>query len=468
MPETEVAAANPLPDQGQGGLSLGDDALSDSIFEDTEPLENESGFSISGSIQARGTAQTRDDPAVENNQTLRDRIILEGKYKKAISVSALSDYLYFGSESREDDYDLTLHEAKWEHLTNNYGLSIGKQIIRWGKTDQVSPVDTLNPEDFREFILPDYEERKIPIWMADARFFSNYFTLEGVFIPFFKASKLHCFDTNWSIFGHLKNEMTGNLNSLSPAMQDYIETYIDNLTVHEKKPDHESEFAARLTTTIKQIDLGFTFHQRTEDNPYFKSFPVKNINVNGNMSGSNIESIFSTADFKNEDIEVEYKKTRTVGFEFETTWKNIGLRGEAVWNENESFLTSSLTSDRSPTLTYVVGADYTSSGNTYFNIQFMHFHIYDYSSEILYFDQDSVSLLGEISTDLVSDWLKGAVKYNVSLNNASHYVTPYLKYTYITNLECIVGISILGGDQDTWFGRYKDYDLCYINVTYRF
>ena len=92
------------------------------------------------------------------------------------TVSVLSDYLYFGSEDETDEYDLNLHEAKYQYFTNRFDLSIGKQIIRWGKTDQISPVDTLNPQDLREFVIPEYEERKIPVWMADLKLFSDDFT----------------------------------------------------------------------------------------------------------------------------------------------------------------------------------------------------------------------------------------------------------------------------------------------------
>ena len=442
--------------------ALLDDDLPDDLFEDTKTAEEESKFSISGEIRVRGTLQTEEDDAVENNQSFRNKVLLEGKYKKDVTVSVLSDYLYFSSENKTDDYDIDLYEAKWEGVEKNYGFSIGKQIIRWGKSDQISPVDTLNAQDFREFLLPDYEERKIPAWMANARLFSEYFTLEGVFIPFFEPAKLDYFGTNWSIFGHMKKEL--KTNQLTPS----LESYVDNLAVNETEPDNEKEFAFRLHTSVKEIDMGLTFHRMNEDIPYFKSFPVKNIQVNGDFSGNNLASVLNTAVLTNEAIEVEYKRTNAFGFELETTWADLGLRGEALWNENESFLTSSLTSSRHPTFTYVLGADYTTAGNTYINFQFLHSHIYDFSPEILYFEQDSFSFLGEFRMELVSDWLQGAVKYNIALNNDSHYLSPYLKYTYITNLECIAGAGLFFGDRETWFGRFKDYDFIYLDIAYRF
>jgi len=462
LPDKKIPA--PSEPRGSGGtVALLEDTLPDDIFEDTGPQPTRSGVSISGEMYAGGTFQTREDDAVENNQTFRNRVLLEGKYKNRVTVSARSDYLYFSDENKTDDCSLDLWEAKWEYIGKKYGLSLGKQIVRWGKTDQISPVDTLNPQDFREFIIPDYEERKIPVWMANARWFSEYFTLEGVLIPFFEESKWDYFGTNWSVFSHVKEELQGAVSD--PALK----AYINNLSVRETDPGTGPEFAVRLHTTIKNMDLGFTFHRMTEDNPYHKNFPIKHIRVNGSFSGNAVSSALGPAAFTDEDIEVTYWKTNAAGFEFETTWNEYGIRGDILWMENQSFLTSALTSSRHPAITAVMGVDHTAAaGNTYVNFQMLYSRIRDYSGDILYFDRDSFSLLGEIKQDLASDWLQGGVKYNISLNNASHYLSPYFKYTYVTNLECIAGIGFFFGDEDTWFGRYRDYDFFYVDVKYQF
>ncbi len=52
---------------------------------------------------------------------------------------------------------------------------------------------------------------------------------------------------------------------------------------------------------------------------------------------------------------------------------------------------------RKPVTHLVSGIDYTSVTEWYFNVQGSWYHIHDYSSEILYFEENTVSLLGEIS-----------------------------------------------------------------------
>lgn len=446
----------------ENSLTLFDDTISDDIFNKTGKQKKKSDFMLSGMLQIRTTLQTKKDDAIENNNSFRNRILVEGKYKNVVTLSALSDYLHFGREDETDEYDLDLYEAKWQYIEKNYGFSIGKQIIRWGKTDQISPIDTLNPQDLREFILPEYEERKIPIWMADLNLFFDQFNLEGVFIPFFEESRIDYFGTNWSIFGHMKKELQ-NASIPSP-----LKTYFENINVNEANPDKEAEFAARLTTEVRNIDMGFTFHHTTEDNPYFKSFPVKNIHVTGDLSSQNLGPSLADAILTDENIEVEYKRTNIAGFEFETIFADFGVRGEMVWQENESFLTSSLTSVRNPTFIYIVGADYTTKGNTYLNVQFAHKHISNYTSDIIYFDRNTYSLIGKISKDIISEWLEVNLKYSFTLNNNAWYLSPYFKYTYITNFQCLIGTQLFSGDTDTWFGKFKENDLFFLEVTYRF
>ena len=156
--------------------------------------------------------------------------------------------------------------------------------------------------------------------------------------------------------------------------------------------------------------------------------------MNGDFSPETLTSILGSAVLTDEAIEVEYKRTSIACFEFETTLADFGIRGESAWQENESFLTESLTSTRTPTLIYVVGADYRTADNTYFNLQFAHKHIADYRPEILYFEQDTYSLLGKIRVDMISDWLQARLKYIKTLNNDSWYLSTQLEYTYITNL----------------------------------
>ncbi len=446
----------------QESVYLFEDPVVKDIFENTGPREKRSDLRLSGIVQIRSSMDTKKDDRIENNTHLKNRILIESKYKNAARVSVLSDYLYFGSNNQTDDYTLDLHEAVFLHTNNFIDFSIGKQIIRWGKADQMSPVDTINPSDFREFILPDYDETKQPVWMANAKLLFDRFTLEGVFIPFFEKSELDYFGTDWAVFPHLKKEI------ISSPVPQTLKNYVDGMVVHEQDPDTEAEFGLRLTTTLKNWDVGVSWHHTTEDLPYFKSFPVKNLTVDGSMTQDNLNSALATAVFTDEAIEVEFKRTNVLGFEFETTLSDIGLRGEAAWYENESFLTSSLNSSQNATFTYVLGADYTTFSDIYINMQFAHRYISGYTSDTLYFEKNNYSVFGEISRNIFFDWIEASMIYSVTLSDNSWYLSPRIRHTYIKNLELVIGANMFYGDDDTWLGRFDDNDQLFFDVSYRF
>lgn len=429
-----------------------------------KPILDES-ISLSGYVQGRVSKDTQGDPGHENETSFRNRVLVKADYG-SLTVSGLSDYLYFGSRDITEEYDMELHELYVRHRTGALEMSVGKQIRRWGKADQISPIDTLNPENSMEFIVPPYEERKIPIWMADLTFRKNDFFVEGVFIPFFEPSRFHYMDTDWAVFSHLKKDIQ------SAPLPDGLKSYFDEaLGVRETEPDSGTdsfEYALRVGGTLGRVDFGFTYHYANEDLPYFKNFPVKNLALN---DADDIQAALSDPAglvLADETIETEYRRTHIAGFEFETVARAFGLRGEAVFKENESFLTGDLTSVRRPSSFWVVGLDYLGVNQWYMNLQLAHQHIFDYDPSILYLDSDNYSIIGEIRKDLGADWLTAGLQFTQMLNDGSYYLSPRLSYTYIRNLDVMLGLNIFGGDPDTIMGRYDENDQLFLNMKYHF
>lgn len=422
-------------------------------------------FDFGGFIQATGALDTKDDGDNEQTQTARTIMRLEGKWtpdEKIISrassskgdsyalASAEWDYLWFGPDDSQEHNNIRLFEGyfywsnkrvvrpRFRRTPIRYGIKqyfswlsgpvdirVGRQIVRWGKTDQISPVDNLNPQDLREFITHDLEDRKIPNWMVRARLFSDFFTVEGIYLPFFESSRIDYFGTDWAIFRH-----------------------INRIGVHKEEPDlkfKNGEGGVRVTKTISGWDLGFSYLYSWEDLPYFESFPE---------DGS--------------DIQVTYKRSNILGFEFETTVGEIGLRGEAAYFDQQSFLTNNLTSTRKIVYHYVLGVDYSGENDWYINIQFSHQIITNYDYTILYFKRNNPSLCGEISKEFQEGYFEAELKYNFALNENSFYLSPRIICSYASNLDITLGLNIFEGDSDTLMGLYDANDQIYIDFKYHF
>jgi Protein of unknown function (DUF1302) len=412
-------------------------------------------LSIRGFIQTKGAVDTNNDAANEHDYTFYNNARLEGKWtfegsRNFIFASIDSKYLWFGPHNDEDDYDLDLFEGYfyWSNkrvvrprfrttpirygikryfswLRGQVDIRVGRQIVRWGKTDQISPVDNLNPQDLREFITHDLEDRKIPNWMVRARLFSDFFTVEGIYLPFFESSRIDYFGTDWAIFRHM-----------------------NRIGVHEEEPDlkfKNGEGGVRVTKTISGWDLGFSYLYSWEDIPYFVTFPE---------DGS--------------DIQVTYKRSNILGFEFETTWGTIGLRGEAAYFDSQSFLTNNLTSTRKIVYHYIMGVDHSGENDWYINIQFSHQIITNYDSTILYFKRNNPSLCGEISKEFQEGYFEAELKYNFALNENSFYLSPRIICSYASNLDITLGLNIFEGDPGTLMGLYDANDQIYIDFKYHF
>jgi hypothetical protein len=86
-------------------------------------------------------------------------------------------------------------------------LDVGKQFIRWGKTDIVTPTDRFAPRDFLNVI--DNEFLAVPGARAVVALGSN--ALDAVWVPFFTPSRLPLFDQRWGVAtGGVELELGGN------------------------------------------------------------------------------------------------------------------------------------------------------------------------------------------------------------------------------------------------------------------
>ncbi|MDY0360353.1 MAG: AMIN domain-containing protein [Desulforegulaceae bacterium] len=439
-----------------------EDSLSKNIFNDS-PTPKKPELSISGTIKTKASHDTEKlKNKIENKSSLRNKTIIEAEYKKTLTFSVLSDYLYFGDNETFNEYDFDIYELTYQYINSKISFSLGKQIIRWGKTDQLSPVDTLNPEDMREFVTNDYEDRKIPLWMADLKLFSDIFNIEFVYIPFFEKAKYNNFETDWSRFPHLKKEIRQNTFS-NPLKQ-----YFDNILISENKPHNENEYGIRLFKTIKSFDFGFTWHRFTEDEPYISNFPIKNLNINGDFSVENSSSSINLSDITNDKIEMNYKKTSAFGFEFETIVSGFGVRGEALYQNKKSFLKEDVTSIRMPVFTYVLGVDYSAQSNIYMNFQFSHDHISSFSKKILYYEKNTYLTFGELSKYSDKYWTKLSLEYLYNLNDKSSLISPKICYTYFKNIEIIIGADFFNGNNNSSLGRFKNNSQFFLELNLSF
>ncbi len=63
---------------------------------------------------------------------------------------------------------LTVRELYADFYAAGVRWRVGKQQVVWGESDGLKVLDVINPQDFREFNLPEFEDSRIPTWMLNA------------------------------------------------------------------------------------------------------------------------------------------------------------------------------------------------------------------------------------------------------------------------------------------------------------
>lgn len=383
-----------------------------------------------------------DDPEQERN--FRNTVRLEGKWTPPLPgndpaaapgasntfllASLQSDYLWFGPEHSTDDYDLDLYEGYVSHATPDWDLRLGRQIVRWGKTDQISPADNVNPQDMREFFVPELEDRKIPNWMARIRLFPGDITLEGIFIPFFEENEFDFSGTTWALLGNQPSD----------------------LRIRESKPGKgldNSDLGLRTSASLAGWDVAASYLYATEKSPRLRFDPA-------NPAGPTLYA--------------DYHRQHIWAVEFETTADTFGFRGEGAYFDKQSLHTESLDSVAKPVAHYVLGVDYLGEQDWYANVQLSHQHVFEYESDILFLRRDNFYLNGEINREFWRGNVMLKLRYALDLHDGGSFLTPEAILSYYKNLELTLGANVFFGPQDSLFGRYRDNDQVFCKAKYYF
>jgi len=397
---------------------------------------------LSGRLMGKVTQALRESDNSGQERMFRNTVNVEGKWTPpAINDSAApsvedtyllaslqSDYLGFGPDPSSDDHDLELHEAYLHHSTQDWELRLGRQIVRWGKADQISPVDNVNPEDQREFVIPELEDRKIPNWMARLRLFPGDLTLEGVFIPFFRKNTFDYFGNTWALLG------------------------VDDqgLEIDEDEPDQgmdSADWGLRSSASMAGWDVALSYMRATQKTPHLRFDPLSP---------------------QGPTLHADYRKQHIIGWEFETTVDKFGFRGEGAYFDEQSLATQSMNSVTRPMTHSVIGVDYLGEADWYVNVQLSHQHIFDHDEDILFLRQDNFYLSGEINKEFWRGNTMLKLGYAVDLHDGGSFFTPEAILTYFTNLELTLGANVFFGPKDSYFGRYDDNDQAFFKAVYHF
>ncbi|MFP4521964.1 MAG: DUF1302 family protein, partial [Fibrobacterota bacterium] len=465
-----------------------------------------SGF-VRSHIATRATGEDKSDIML-----LENKLDLELKKRaRYASFTASAEIIdrHINSGEDEDSLEVSLEELYMDISYESIDLRIGRQVVVWGKADGLFITDIVTPKDLRLFLMPEFEDMRLPVPMAKIDYYIAGLTLEAVIMPKFYPS-ITAEKGDW-VFG---GSNTG-------------------IEVPKTKPSANTEnfeYGIRLSGFLLDTDYSILFLNTYSDLPVLR---FREAEPSGDMKEifRGLES-FGISLPQYREPEFFYPDITVSGFTFSKPVSSFIIRGEAAVYKNDVFASvrplpeltpdeDSLASvaeaiadssgiplfqaysvvqdsieslykaaeketggelDSVPSgsvkkdyIHYMIGADYSGFNDYMVSMQFIQRVILDFSEKegllggmgkpLRQYDNTLTFL---IEGTYFQEKLKASMMNLYSLSTDDYILRPSIEYNISDAFWLYSGYDLIEGKKDTFFGQFDGNDNFYLKFKYSF
>ena len=217
-----------------------------------------------------------------------------------------------------------LDEFRADLFLGDFVLSAGKMKVVWGKGDKLHVLDNFNANDYTDFLIPDYLDRRAGEYMFRVQYNApSVFRLEGIWTPIMRG-EIYAEGGRW---------VPNKVNTLTDTVMGIVgETKLDGMKISQlldmmKKQDEMYPNTNRLeygqfgfygNFSIGAVDLGVSYY-----NGHYKQ-------VSANM----LSTIMAKKDVPGYDgmPTLEYDKLQVFGLDAQAAAGPFTLRAELAYN----------------------------------------------------------------------------------------------------------------------------------------
>lgn len=411
-----------------------------------DPQDGAFDVSFNGYASVRSTYNyAHDEP--EKNETdwrglssLRSELMLEVDTKLGKNWSARIS----GSAAYDAAYDINGRDSYTDDVQNNYisemelletyvqgsllsylDIKIGRQIVVWGKLDNIRVTDVLNPLNLREIGATDIEDLRLPVSMLKISGYIFNWTLSGMAIPEIRFNK---------------NPEYGS--DFYPA---------DLPPVHEETPEdglEHMEYALSASGVFSGWDIAFYWADVYSDTSHLKRLP----------------GFFQ--------VELDHARLKLYGTAVDIAFGNWLLKAEVAYITGLKYFNTA--GDTFSRTDVGAGIEFTGFSEAILGIEVVQRYIHDYK-DVLENEPDN---LEKISTQslarLTKTWLNKTLSLTIL---ASAFGTDLKKGSlqrYELAYDIFDGLLFKGGlvayqsGTTTGFGNIGDNDRLFLEFKYSF
>lgn len=266
----------------------------------------------------------------------------KGKINLKYSNSAVSAEakFAFSKDVLENYREDVIDELTLESYLGNFVVQAGKMKVVWGKGDKLHAVDNFNANDYTDFIIPDYIDRRIAEPMIrvlynvpkDVGPFSSS-RFELVWTPTMTADR-YASGGKWvpAQIKTLESKLTkvvenkiGVVAATSPlaaaTMLSNSSSLADNLYPDTKQLKY-MQAGARFTTTTGSLDWGLSYYVGRDKRASFDNSKIDSF----------VSTYLSKGSADDDDKFIDYDFLQVFGLEAAKTFGAYNFRAEGAYN----------------------------------------------------------------------------------------------------------------------------------------
>jgi len=339
-----------------------------------------------------------------------------------------------------DPLELELREFYVETSVGETYLTLGKQQVVWGQADGLKVLDVVNPQDFREFVLDDFEDSRIPLWTVNAEIPIKALTLQLLWIPDLTYHNIPEFDATYAFESNV------------PTAPPFIPFAINDFD-RPNNPLKDSDVGARLSAFVGGWDLTLNYFYHYDDTPVVRrGFGLTEL-------GFGIVA------------QPGYERTHLIGGTFSNAFGDLTLRGEVGYSTNKFQATENLL-DRDGVvetgeLAYVLGFDWFGFSETFVSLQLFQSVLTDDSDGLLR-DRVETNLSLNLQRDFMNDSLIAEALWVHNINHSDGFIRPKISYEWRSDTKVWAGFDIFYGSEQGLFGQYDRRDRAVLGIEWSF
>ncbi len=325
--------------------------------------------------------------------------------------------------------DIELRENYIDYGLGDWDFRVGRQHVIWGEMVGLFFADVVSARDLREFVLPDFDQMRIPQWAARAEYFTGDYHAELLWIP------VASYD-----------------NIGKPGAAFYPMPTGPNIRyLQEERPQRNADnmnYGLRLSTLKNGWDVSAFAYRSSDVSPtFYRQFDGPTVVYQARHDRINQYGSTLSKDFG--DVVLKAEGVYTTGRSFSVQDPNVS---DGVVRQN--------------TLDWAVGLDFTLPAESRFNVQLFQRRYSNYNpTQIPDREENGYSLL--FNTKFIDNWEAQTI-FIASLNRTDWLLRPRLTWNFERNWRLLFGADIFKGPPTGLFGRYDQQNRIYSEIRYSF